>query len=166
MIASKLSRREFPDYNLGGKEPPSEVVTKLASLRVPCEAVWNEDDNQWEVYRLLRKDTLTWQMSAPNKGPLITPGIATWIQKYDTSEHGKFDDEERVAEYTKYGFQASLDRMAEYKAKGLIEAKREVAEVSKYLARMVFGTRAVVVPGPPIGTHKGKPVRMYKKNGK
>lgn len=105
MIITTLKRREFPNFWLGGKEPPKVALDALKELDKQLELVWNKSENQWEIYRLKSpglspgEDTLYHQMSAPTKGTIIGAGIKTWLQKYDTSGGGLKDKDELVKQW-------------------------------------------------------------------
>src|SRR3990172_5493047 len=83
-----------------GIYPPDDVAAALRQLDSALELLWNNDDGQWEVYRLKHKgvipsqDLMHWQMSAPNKGTFITTGIVDWLKKYDTSLGGRLSKED------------------------------------------------------------------------
>ena len=62
--------------------------------RVKLDLLFDELSNQWQFYRIkytgatVNEDTLHWQMSVPNRGTMITPGIIDWLRKYDQSNNG------------------------------------------------------------------------------
>lgn len=80
--------------------PPDDVIKALKRLNSSLELMWNNDDGQWEIYRIKEKgiisaqDLLHWQMSAPTKGTFITVGIVDWLRKYDTTQGGVLSKED------------------------------------------------------------------------
>lgn len=163
MRVDEIQRHELNDYNLGGLSPPSEVVKKLKELNKDLELVWNDDDHRWEIY-LVKGDAFSWQNSAPVLGSTITPGIADWLKKFDTSKAGALDTEDREKRYLE-GLKIMLDSDAERKRKQQIESAYERRDVIHYLDRHFDNTRPgwIVKPeGPIIGKFNGKNVRLYK----
>lgn len=165
MIVDEIKRHELSKYNLGGVSPPRDATRALQELNKNLELVWNADDNRWEIY-LARGDTLIWQNSAPVSGSLITAGIKTWLQKFDTTKGGQFDQQDLEKRYGE-----SLRLMLSKRAKKEEAHHKELAyqrkDVCDYLGNFFDSHKSpfISVPGPIIGTHNGKPVRLYRKGG-
>lgn len=164
MIVGEVERHELREHGLGGINPPKDVALALAEIRKELELIWNSDDNQWEIYRQY-KGKLVWQNSAPVKGSEITPGIKTWLQKYDTSQGGVLGEEERRREFSfilKDVFAKEKRRRRERQE----DVNYEVSSMSKWLMRFASGHRQVVVPAGIVGvTKEGKAIRAYKTRG-
>src|SRR3989304_2979258 len=83
-----------------GIYPPKDVIDALYKLDSGLELIWNDDDGQWEFYRVKQRsatrnnDLLHWQISAPTKGTHITVGIVDWLKRFDTAEGGRFSKKE------------------------------------------------------------------------
>jgi ribosomal protein S20 len=163
MIVDKIERHEFKNYGLGGHDPPGETVSALREVNKNLELIWNQDDSRWEIY-LSRGDTLYWQNSAPVTGLTITPGLKTWLQKFDSSKGGKLDQEDREKRYLE-SLYAGFDKLAKRRLVEKEETKREVSSVCKSAMGYMDNAKGnrIVVPGPVVGMMNGKPLRLIKK---
>ena len=159
MIITELRRAELDKNGLGGLEPPPEVLTALQRLDSKLELIWNRDHGQWEIYRNKHTDVLHWQMSAPNKGSTITPGIASWLQQYDSNPQGMVDAEDMKSSWLKmWNNQREKLKLQETKAKE--DLYYEWTAISDYF---VTGRTIISVP-VTVGYNKrtGKHLRMAK----
>lgn len=127
----------IPKFNL---QPPKEVVDELKRLDKDLELIWNEDDGQWEFYRVTARaarrddDTLAWQISAPFKGSIITPGIVNWLRSKDSTEGGKLSKKELEDKFVKFVRTACYDEK---------QRKIKMAEEYRYAIKPVFDTASV-----------------------
>lgn len=171
MIASELYEYELNKYNLGGRSPPKEVEERLLKLRGKLKAIWNE--TKWEIYRTDSEPWL-WQCTFPFKE--ITPAIIPWLQKRDTSNYGRDDDEarqKRFKEYFRNCQQEDKERQLRLRDNSgiLLELKdriRFIADRSYYGVRRstgIAGAKRMLKPGPVVGVNlkTGKAIRAYKK---
>jgi len=165
MIATVCKRGELANYNLGGLTPP------LVELpRKNLELVWDRDDDRWQIYMVTpgttpSMDTMTWQISVPYKGSLVSKNIQFWLQKYDTTEGGKKDDDQRKQDWLDT-FKWVREREHIKREKAFDDVCYESGHRAKFLERLAFGAPQCVVPaGPVVGINKktGKPVRAYEK---
>lgn len=163
MIVSEVLRGVIRLHNLGKHTCP-------VKLEKGYELIWNEDDIRWEVYWIKKKgatpsqDLLVWQMSAPVKGLPITPGIKTWLQKFDTSKSGTLDLGQREKAWiTMFKEIQRKDKVK--RQKQLNETYYELGHICKWLGRYVEGQKQCVVPVATVGYDKrtGKYLRLYKK---
>ena len=164
MRLNEIRPHQFHEYNMGGREPEKEIVDKLSAKDKRLRLLWNQDDFCWEVYSISAEGTdnevWTWQVTYPYKE--LAGNFTQWLAKYDTSEGGRFDDDDRK----KQGLSTLKELMRQQrvrKDKQLQERYYELGHICKFLERMAYGTKQVVVPEQVVGMHKGKPIRAYKK---
>jgi hypothetical protein len=146
-------------------EPPKEVMIALHQVDQNLDLLWNEDDNQWEIYRIKQKgitrgeDVLCWQMSAPVKGLMITVGIADWLKKYDTNVLGMYDQDQM-----KNKFLSMIKQVREKKQEQKQKQLKELQYNYKDLLHHRDTERTQIVVPVTVGWNKktGKPVRMVK----
>ncbi len=158
-------RGDLHKYQLGSIKPPSNV-----KLPKGVELVWNDNIEKWQIYLVKKKvskslDELTWQIDVPFKGSDISPGIKYWLQKYDTTEGGKLDQQQLEKNWVET-FKRVVIRDEERKEKQIEDRMYEVGHVCRFLERLAFGAPQCVVPaGPVVGINRrtGKTVRAYKK---
>lgn len=168
MIVDSLERRELSTYNLGGINPSKEVVEKLKEVDKRLEAIFDKDSGRWEIYLCkirgptTDEDKLYWQNSAPTCGGLITPAIATWLRKFDTSKGSRYDDEDRQKHFLE-DLKIGFEKLEKLKQKNLEEQYYIQNDLTNYITRMAFGTKQVHVPIAVGVTDKGKTVRAYPK---
>ncbi len=165
MIVDLIKRCDLLDYNLGGLEPPADAARSLKELNKNLELVWNGDDHRWEIY-LVRGDTLHWQNSSPVLGSTITPGIKTWLQKFDSTHAGKLDEDDRKKRYGESLrlMLANRKRMEDARHEEMAYERRDVIHG---LARRFDNIKPgfIAVPEACVGiTNEGKKVYAYKKN--
>lgn len=147
--------------------PPEDVVIKLKEFDSALELIWNEDDNRWEFYRVKKvgivpeEDLLHWQISAPESGTCITPGILDWLRKYDQTNGGFLSIDDLKDEWRK-----------NYKRYIVIPEERRkkqmepiMHEWDKVFHRYAVERVQIAVP-KIIGMHKktGKKILAVKKN--
>jgi len=157
-----LKRHELSKYNMGGIEPPEDTAKSLKELNKNLELVWNKDDNRWEIY-LVRGDTLHWQNSSPVLGSTITPGIKTWLQKFDTTRAGRLDHDDRIKRFGEH-VRLILSNRQRRTANREIEQAYERRDVINYLNRHFDNPRPGWVAVPKfVGVFQGKKIYAYKK---
>lgn len=169
MIASHVKRGMMAKWGLGKHQPPTGL-----GLPKDIELVWNQDAARWEIYKLAHKgavpddDILDWQMSAPQKGLPVTPGISTWLAKYDTTEGGNLSLKDRQDRWIQH-FKDSNDREDKMRDDIRANASLEIGRMSKYLSHYETsfdgGKKHRIVAPITVGYNKktGKAIRAYPK---
>lgn len=162
IVDELVANSDLGDYHLGGRDPPSEVAGKLLQMRVPIKAIWNGDSCRWELYRI-KGNKLIWQKTAP-KGDLTT-SIIKWLEKFDSSDHGRMGDVERIKDFKFWFNHVREDKDKKRKRDLDSETMYACRNINQFLKRVMGGNRQCVVPaGPVVGILKsGKKIRAYKK---
>lgn len=171
MIAAELKENELGINGLGGRSPPKDIKASLLALRGKLKAIWNQDTHEWEIYRT---DTNPWKWQCTFPYREITPAIIPWLQKRDTSDHGKNSDEYRKKKFAEF-FYGCRDR--DKKAKEtkidnsgilleLSDRARFITDRSYMGVRRstgVAGAKRILKPTEIVGYNKGIPIRAYKR---
>jgi len=165
MIITEEKRAELYKFNLKDCLPES-IQTVLTRYDKDLTALWNEDDTQWEFYRIKNKgitkseDLLHWQISAPTKSKLITVGIIDWLKKYDTNYQG-YLSQDQMKNNWKRQFRKTASKSKEDHNKAIEDIKYGWKDGSHK-----FGTNRVQISVPiTIGINQktGKKVYAVKK---
>ncbi len=158
MIKTESTRRILKtDYEL-----PHEVVKALKEWNrthaVKLDILFDDMTGGWQIYQIKSygvrpdDDVLCWQMSAPTLGTGITPGIFTWLIKYDTSNGGLLDREELKTNWYKFFLEAQAQKDVK------LEAKREDdmhQAILPLISKLAVQREQIVVP-KPVGWNKKK----------
>jgi len=167
MVIPKIRRALLAEWDLEETNPGIE-------LRSGYELLYNTTELRYELYKVTARgavksdDSLTWQISCPYTGKSITPGMANWLQKYDTSCGGKYDDDDRKKQWRRT-FKETMERHAKKKELDKLEMKYSLRGASERVKKYLENSRQVVVPaGAPVGeTVQGKKIRPWRPlNGK
>lgn len=126
-------KRSLLETNTKGICLPKNVQEALNKADPDLTAFYNDSDNQWEFYRLKYKgitpaeDVFSWQMSAPQKGTGITPGIVFWLQRYNTNPQRVKSREELEKEFLELA-RSALQKKEERKNKEFDNLYESTAE--------------------------------------
>lgn len=131
---------------------------------IQLDLLFDEMDNAWQFYLIKQKgvipdeDVLCWQMSCPNKGTGITPGVLNWLKKYDTSKGGLLCQDELRSNW-----------VSEFKIANAMARKRKdnaLAEIYYVRRQMMsdFATQKTGIAVPrTVGICNGKLVKAVPK---
>lgn len=149
-----------------GIYPPKEVIEVLKRLNSSLELMWNDDDGQWEIYRIKQKgiipaqDLLHWQMSAPTKGTFITVGIVDWLRKYDTTKGGALSEEDLQNRWVKQFKEIQYNERIKHE-----KQDQELYYSWQEMINKIAGARKQISVPITVGFNKrtGKHIRAFEK---
>ena len=156
------------------REPPKAVADHLMGMRGKLQAVWDEDFQQWAIYRTDRGQ-LEHQCNWPHRE--LTASVISWLQKKDTTEQGRLSDEDRQERFKRWFYKdrEQEDHNKLVRRNDNLHISSEMKERARFLADRMHGgirrnlgcaaAKRLLIPDKVVGVNPetGKPVRAYRR---